>query len=126
MVGPQTSSIHMLTQVQIFMWIQNEQLEAQILWLVTSSMDGGESNEIMLIKGWEKIGLTRVWNDDFQLVALEANTTTPLFTIMLEIEKEIKIKYDSNPTSKRNYNHHGAMLTTNTSHNFKHNWVKAR
>ncbi len=44
----------MLTQMQIFMWIQNEQLEAQILWLVTSSMDGSESNEIMLIKGWEK------------------------------------------------------------------------
>jgi hypothetical protein len=41
----------MLTQVQIFMWIQNEQLEAQILWLVTSSMGKGENNEIMLIKG---------------------------------------------------------------------------
>jgi hypothetical protein len=54
MVGPQTSSIHILTQVQIFMWIQNEQLEAQILSLVISNMDRGESNKIMLIKGWEK------------------------------------------------------------------------
>ncbi len=103
------------------MWIQNEQLEAQILWLVTSSMDGGENNEIMLIKGWEKIGLTRVWDDDFQLVTLEANTTTPLFTIVLEIEKTIDIKDNSNPTFRRNYNHHGAVLTINTSHNFKHN-----
>ncbi len=116
----------MLTQVQIFMWIQNEQLEAQILWLVTSSMGKGENNEIMLIKGQEKIKLTRVWDDDFQLVALEANTTTPLFTIVLEIEKTIDIMDDSNPTSRRNYNHRETMLTTNTSHNFKHNWVKAK
>jgi hypothetical protein len=40
--------------------------------------DRSESNEIMLIKGWEKIGLTRVWDDDFQFVALGTNTTTPL------------------------------------------------
>jgi len=80
----------------------------------------------MLIKGWEKIGLTRVWDDDFQFVALGTNTTNPLFIIMLEIEKTIDVMDDSNPTSRRNYNHHGAVLTTNTSHNFKHNWVKTR
>jgi len=108
------------------MWNQHEQLEAQILWLVTSSMDGGESNEIMLIKGWEQIRFTRVWDDDFQLVALEANITTPWFTIVLEIEKTIYVMNDSNPTSRRNYNHHGTMLTTKTNHNFKHNWSKAR
>jgi hypothetical protein len=61
-------------------------------------MDGGESNETYLIKGREKIKLTRAWDDDFQLVALEANTTTSLFTIVLEIEEEIDVVDGSDPT----------------------------
>jgi hypothetical protein len=35
----------------------------------------------MILKGWEKIGLTRAWNNEFQLVTMEANTTTSLFII---------------------------------------------
>ncbi len=52
----------------------------------------------LLIKGWEKTRLTKAWDDDFQFVALEANTTTPLFIIMLEIEEAIDVVDDSDPT----------------------------
>lgn len=61
-------------------------------------MDMGENMKPMLIKGWEKRRLTKAWDDDFQLAALEANTTIPLFTIVLEIEKAIHVVDDSDPT----------------------------
>jgi hypothetical protein len=38
---------------------QNEQLKAQNLWLVTSSMDICESNETYAKKGWGKIRLIK-------------------------------------------------------------------
>ncbi len=39
-----------------------------------------KSKETMILKGWEKTRLIRAWNGDLQLVAMEANTTTFLFT----------------------------------------------
>ncbi len=54
----------------------------------------------MLIKGWEEIGLTRAWDDDFQLVALETNTPIVLFTTMLEIKEAIDIVDDFDLTKK--------------------------
>ncbi len=52
----------------------------------------------MLVKGQEKTRLTRAWDDEFQLATLEANTTTSLFTTMLEIEKTFNFVIDYNPT----------------------------
>jgi hypothetical protein len=37
--------------------------------------------QTMILKGWEKMGLTRAWNNEFQLVAMEANATIYLFII---------------------------------------------
>jgi hypothetical protein len=33
------------------------------------------SKETIILKRWEKTWLTRAWSGDFQLVAMEANTT---------------------------------------------------
>jgi len=54
----------------------------------------------MLIKGWEKKGFTRAWDDDFQLATLETNTTTVLFTTMLEIKEAIDVVNDFDKTKK--------------------------
>jgi hypothetical protein len=53
-----------------------------------------------MLESWEKIGLTRAWDDDFQLVALETNTTIVLFTTMLEIKEVIDIVYDFDLTKQ--------------------------
>jgi hypothetical protein len=45
----------------------------------------------MILKGWEKTRLIRVWNNEFQLVAMEANKTTSLFTITHDIEEDMEI-----------------------------------
>ncbi len=49
------------------------------------------SKQTMILKGWEKIGLTRAWNNEFKLVAMEANTTISLFIITHDIEKNMEI-----------------------------------
>ncbi len=49
------------------------------------------SKQTMIFKGWEKIRLTRIWNNEFQLVAMKANKTTFLFTITHDIEKDMEI-----------------------------------
>jgi hypothetical protein len=36
----------------------------------------------MIVKGWDKARITRTFGIEFQLVPLEANTATPLFTII--------------------------------------------
>jgi len=36
----------------------------------------------MIVKGWDKARITRAFGIEFQLVPLEANTATPLFTII--------------------------------------------
>jgi hypothetical protein len=35
----------------------------------------------MIFKGWEKMGLLRSFNMEFQLQAMEINTSTPLFLV---------------------------------------------
>lgn len=99
---------------------QNEQLETQNLWLVTSTWTEAKVMKPMLIKGWEKIALTRAWDADFQLAALETNTTIVLFTTMLEIKEAIDVVDDFNKI-KKNCNHHGTVLVTHANNNFKHN-----
>jgi hypothetical protein len=49
------------------------------------------SRQTMILKGWEKTRLTRVWNNEFQLATMEANKTTFLFTITHDIEKDMEI-----------------------------------
>jgi hypothetical protein len=36
----------------------------------------------MIVKGWDKIGITKAFGIEFQLAALEANTSRSLFTII--------------------------------------------
>jgi hypothetical protein len=45
----------------------------------------------MILKGWEKTWLTRAWNNEFQLVAMEANTTASFFTITHDIQEDMDI-----------------------------------
>jgi hypothetical protein len=50
-----------------------------------------KSKQTMILKGWEKIGLIRAWNNEFQLIAMETNITTSLFTITHDIEEDMEI-----------------------------------
>jgi len=45
----------------------------------------------MILKGWEKTWLIRAWNNEFQLVAMEADTIASLFTITHDIPKDMDI-----------------------------------
>ncbi len=45
----------------------------------------------MILKGWEKTWLTRAWNNEFQLVVMEANTIASFFTLTYDIEKNMEI-----------------------------------
>jgi hypothetical protein len=56
--------------------------------------------KLMMINGWEKTRLKRIWDDDFQLATLETNMTTMLFTTMLEIIEAINVVDDFDPTKK--------------------------
>ncbi len=50
------------------------------------------------IKGWDKTSITRTFWSEFQLVAMEANATTPLFIIILPSIKENKEEdFETNP-----------------------------
>ncbi len=49
------------------------------------------SKQIMILKGWETIRLTRVWNNEFQLATMDANKITFLFTVTHDIEKDMEI-----------------------------------
>jgi hypothetical protein len=42
-------------------------------------------------KGWKKTRLIRAWNNEFQLVAMEENTTTSFFTITHDIREDMDI-----------------------------------
>jgi hypothetical protein len=41
----------------------------------------------MIAKGWEKIGITKVFTFDFQVEAMEVNALTLLFTFTIEVEE---------------------------------------
>jgi hypothetical protein len=40
----------------------------------------------MICKGWEKIGLLKSFNEQFQLEAMEANAIKPLYSINFDFE----------------------------------------
>jgi hypothetical protein len=42
----------------------------------------------MISKGWEKMGLLRNFNMEFQLQAMEINTITLLFSITFNLERK--------------------------------------
>jgi hypothetical protein len=48
----------------------------------------------MISKSWEKMGLLRSFNMEFQLQAMEINTTTPLFSITFNLERKHQEKED--------------------------------
>jgi hypothetical protein len=41
----------------------------------------------MIIKGWRKTKITNAFTLEFQVVAMEANELTPLFTFTSEVEE---------------------------------------
>jgi hypothetical protein len=43
--------------------------------------------EEMIIKGWQEIGITNTFTSKFQVVTMEANALTLLFTFTLEVEE---------------------------------------
>ncbi len=43
----------------------------------------------MIIKGWQKIGITNDFRSKFQVVVMEANAPTPFFTFILEVEEKM-------------------------------------
>jgi hypothetical protein len=51
-------------------------------WLFHAWIHVKNMNE-MICKGWEKIGLLRSFNMQFQLEVMEVNVITPLFQLLL-------------------------------------------
>jgi hypothetical protein len=49
--------------------------------------------EETIVKGWDIIKITRVFKSEFQLVAMEANTTS-LFNVTLDIEEHNEIEME--------------------------------
>ncbi len=50
------------------------------------------------MKGWEKCGITRA-TSDFQFQAMEVNAISTLFTNNLEINENMEVEINSNPTT---------------------------
>jgi hypothetical protein len=49
----------------------------------------------LIVKGWEKCGITRVFFYlQFQLQTMEANATITLFTNNFEIDENVEVKVD--------------------------------
>jgi len=58
-----------------------------------------KNKETIILKRWEKRGLTRAWSGDFQLAIMEAFTIISLFPTTIDIEKDMEIdEADTNPT----------------------------
>jgi hypothetical protein len=62
-----------------------------LTWTQVQGMDG------MITKGWEKIGITKVFTPDFQVEAMEANALTLLFTFTPKVEE-----YNDEKDNERN------------------------
>ncbi len=41
----------------------------------------------MIIKGWQKIGITNTFTSEFQVATMEANALTPFFTFTPKVEE---------------------------------------
>jgi hypothetical protein len=52
----------------------------------------------LIVKGWEKCGITRI-TFDFQLQAMEVNAIGTLLTNNLEIDENMEVEIDSDPTT---------------------------
>lgn len=51
-----------------------------------------------IVKGWDKIGITKTFGTELQLSTSDANTITLLFTIIQSIEKQMEENINANPT----------------------------
>jgi hypothetical protein len=54
--------------------------------------------KIIIIKGWDKINITRVFLLEFQLASMEANTTILLFLETIVVEDIVQANVDVDPT----------------------------
>ncbi len=92
-------------------------------WLhcAQKQMQGMEKN---IVKGWDKIGNTRAFKDEFQLVIMEASATTSLFNVPPNIvEYGNGINRNGNRSNKNNFENNGGMLATNKpNHNINYNY----
>lgn len=59
-------------------------------------MKVGDKRSI-IVKGWDKKGITKTFTTNFQLVVLEANVVTPFFTMTQGIEEQIEDNPNANP-----------------------------
>jgi hypothetical protein len=59
-------------------------------------MKVGDKRSI-IVKGWDKKGITKTFTTDFQLVVLEANVVTFFFTMTQGIEEQIEDNPNANP-----------------------------
>jgi uncharacterized protein YcfL len=80
--------------------------------------------EEIIMKGWDKIGNTRAFKDEFQLVIMEANETISLFNVILNIEEYGNgINRNGNRSNKSNFDNNGRMFATNKrNHNINCNY----
>jgi hypothetical protein len=62
-------------------------LEPQICGWLHSTWTQVEGMDVMIAKGWEKIGITKTFTPDFQVEAMEANALAPIFTFTLEVQE---------------------------------------
>jgi len=51
-----------------------------------------------IVKGWDKIGITKVFKREFQLATMEAKVNTYLFHSTSNIEEHDEIDMEINPT----------------------------
>ncbi len=56
--------------------------------------------EEIIVKAWDKTRFARPFQNEFQLIMMEANVIKLLFKIMLDIEDHNETYIDTNPTKK--------------------------
>ncbi len=80
--------------------------------------------EEIIMKGWDKIGITRAFKDEFQLVIMEASATTSLFNVKQDItEYGNGINKNENRPNKNNFDSNGGMFATSKhNHNINYNY----
>ncbi len=56
--------------------------------------------EETIVKGWDKIGITKAFKREFQLATMEVKVNTSLFHFTSNIEEHNEIDMEINPTKK--------------------------
>jgi hypothetical protein len=51
-----------------------------------------KDKKLMILKWWENNILMKAWEVDFQMVAMEKNTTKPLFILIVDIKDNVDIE----------------------------------